>query len=77
MLPGVTVTNEPVTVPGDGLINTEFGPLTFHDKTVLPPAVIDAGLPLNEMIAGGLGALTTVTVVADSAVPAALAAVRV
>lgn len=59
MLPGVTVTDEPVTTPGKGLIEIEVAPETLHDRTVLLPALTDLWLLEKEVIDGVLaGALT-------------------
>jgi hypothetical protein len=74
----------PVTVPIPLSMVTDVAPETFHDRTVDWPAVMEAGLALNDPIAGGpegvgVGVLVPATVIVTCALalPPLLVAVKV
>ena len=72
---GDTVTDAcPVTFPTPRSIVSEVALATVHDSVDVPPARIDAGLAVNELITGGL---VTVTVAVAVTLPVLLLAVMV
>ena len=64
----------PVTFPTPWSIVSEVALATVHDSVDVPPARIDAGLAVNELITGGL---VTVTVAVAVTLPVLLLAVKV
>ena len=57
---GITVVEAPVTVPTPLLMLVELAFETVHERTELCPAVIDAGVAVNDVIVGATCGATTV-----------------
>ena len=72
---GVTVADVPVTAPTPWSMPSEVTvPVTVQASSLLPPGWIEAGVAVKALMTGGV---STVTVTAAVAVPAAFVAVRV
>lgn len=55
MVVGLTLTLPPATAPTPWLIDSDVAPVTFQASVEDPPAVIVAGVAVNDEITGALG----------------------